>query len=510
MSIARPVRRSPVHRRFGGTGGPRRNPGWAGHNPKRPPQASSAALPSLLSSCELRLLLLLLVLVFGGPLAALESWYVGDMAGAPSVSLRVVETDAATGRRTDTDMVLMIGRRMGPLSSAMTIRQATSSVFDLQGRLLTMRLDEDQSGRRTVADLRVERDDAGTETAIGEIRASGRATPVRITLKPGERLGDDRDLQRSLSSLPTGATIAAVGLGLVSGRVLAVRSQGTITARTADRITATVIPDIVPVPMQVAVAADGTLLTLSMDLGFLRLDLRQAPGPVALRPAEINPSAIVSHQGPAPTGMEVQRYRLPKPEAIARGPFQDITGDVVTVRTTATAPAPDPSWLVAEPRLESDAPELVAWVAANRGHAKDRSAALAEHLRDAVRAHITAKGLDQADAGALDTLRSRTGDCTEHAHLLCAVLRAAGIPARVQIGVVYATDYGGWVGHAWVEGYTVAEPDGQQWRLLDAAYPGIPRTRYLALAEISGPDGGTGRVAAALVRLAGGAISTAP
>jgi transglutaminase-like putative cysteine protease len=177
---------------------------------------------------------------------------------------------------------------------------------------------------------------------------------------------------------------------------------------------------------------------------------------------------------------------------------------VVTVVAAGDGPAPGPDWLAAEPRLEADHPELRAWVAAQRGAAADGSPELAERLRLAVRAHITAKGLDQADAGALDTLRSRSGDCTEHAHLLCAALRSAGIPARVVVGVVYAADYGGWVGHAWVEAHAGG------WLHLDAAYPGIPRTRYLALAEVAGADGGIGRVAAALAGIAGGAVETLP
>jgi transglutaminase-like putative cysteine protease len=60
---------------------------------------------------------------------------------------------------------------------------------------------------------------------------------------------------------------------------------------------------------------------------------------------------------------------------------------------------------------------------------------------------------------ALDTLESRVGDCNEHAVLLAALARAAGIPAEVEAGLVwlrgrfyyhawnalYLRDRGGWI-----------------------------------------------------------------
>jgi hypothetical protein len=52
---------------------------------------------------------------------------------------------------------------------------------------------------------------------------------------------------------------------------------------------------------------------------------------------------------------------------------------------------------------------------------------------------------------AVETLKSRTGDCNEHAVLLTALLRAAGIPARECIGLVYANDR--FFYHAWTEAY---------------------------------------------------------
>jgi transglutaminase-like putative cysteine protease len=48
---------------------------------------------------------------------------------------------------------------------------------------------------------------------------------------------------------------------------------------------------------------------------------------------------------------------------------------------------------------------------------------------------------------ALETLENRIGDCNEHAVLLAALARAAGLPAEVEAGVVYMR--GRFFYHAW-------------------------------------------------------------
>ena len=63
-------------------------------------------------------------------------------------------------------------------------------------------------------------------------------------------------------------------------------------------------------------------------------------------------------------------------------------------------------------------------------------------LRDLVHAHISDKHLSTAYASASETARTGSGDCTEHAVLLAAVLKARGIPARVCHGLVYVEQGG--------------------------------------------------------------------
>jgi transglutaminase-like putative cysteine protease len=67
---------------------------------------------------------------------------------------------------------------------------------------------------------------------------------------------------------------------------------------------------------------------------------------------------------------------------------------------------------------------------------------------------------------AAEVLRSRRGDCNEHAVLFAALCRAAGIPARICAGIVYVN--GSFYYHAWNEVYL----DG--WVSIDTTLNQIP------------------------------------
>jgi len=67
---------------------------------------------------------------------------------------------------------------------------------------------------------------------------------------------------------------------------------------------------------------------------------------------------------------------------------------------------------------------------------------------------------------ALEVLRTRVGDCNEHATLLTAFLRAMGIPARLCIGLVYTHER--FYYHAWNEAYL------GEWVSMDATLNQMP------------------------------------
>ncbi len=127
--------------------------------------------------------------------------------------------------------------------------------------------------------------------------------------------------------------------------------------------------------------------------------------------------------------------------------------------------------LVATAAIDADDPDVVRFAKGNdrRGAPDFRRAAT---LRSAVHRHISRKGLATAFATAGETVRSRTGDCTEHAVLLAAALRAVGIPSRTVSGLVWTTGTAGagtgaFLWHMW----TQALIDGR-WMDFDATLPG--------------------------------------
>ena len=54
---------------------------------------------------------------------------------------------------------------------------------------------------------------------------------------------------------------------------------------------------------------------------------------------------------------------------------------------------------------------------------------------------------------ALDVLDNKKGDCNEHTVLYTALARAAGIPTRIAIGIVWSEEYRAFYYHAWPEVY---------------------------------------------------------
>ncbi len=103
-------------------------------------------------------------------------------------------------------------------------------------------------------------------------------------------------------------------------------------------------------------------------------------------------------------------------------------------------------------------------------------AAIAEALRLGVREAIAEKSLGVGFATASEVARTKEGDCTEHAVLLAAVLRASGIPSRAVTGLVYADQFAGqehiFGYHMWAQALLPDAEGKLRWVDLDAALPG--------------------------------------
>lgn len=165
------------------------------------------------------------------------------------------------------------------------------------------------------------------------------------------------------------------------------------------------------------------------------------------------------------TAVERLRVRL---EGIAafppddlQGAGQTVTGEVFDVQDARRlVPGPPDReaarFLLAEPFIESDAPEIRAENAkALEGLHEPR--ARAERLVRYVHALIEKKPTLSLPS-ALEVLRTRVGDCNEHTALYVAMARAAGLPARIATGLVHL--HGAFYYHAWAEVYVATANEG--------------------------------------------------
>ncbi|TAH36834.1 MAG: transglutaminase domain-containing protein [Planctomycetota bacterium] len=152
-------------------------------------------------------------------------------------------------------------------------------------------------------------------------------------------------------------------------------------------------------------------------------------------------------------------------------------------RPVTGAPPDVAAALESSSSVQCDDPELVAAAQAAVAGESDAWRA-AQTLERWVYERIDKKSMGVAFASALEVFREGRGDCSEHALLLAAMCRAAGIPARVVMGWEYAAGIFG--GHAWTEVWC------GDWYALDAtnAAGGADAT-HIALGNSVMADGGT-------------------
>ena len=166
----------------------------------------------------------------------------------------------------------------------------------------------------------------------------------------------------------------------------------------------------------------------------------------------------------------------------ARLPPQDLEGGAQTFDGDAVElidprqlrPTPlDPGvqrYLAAEPLIESDAPEIRSEAErAVRGAESDR--ARAEKLTRYVNALLDKKPTVSLPS-AREVLRTKVGDCNEHTALYVAMARAAGIPARIAVGLVLV--HGAFYYHAWPEVYVDRTASSGLWLPVDPTLNQFP------------------------------------
>lgn len=162
---------------------------------------------------------------------------------------------------------------------------------------------------------------------------------------------------------------------------------------------------------------------------------------------------------------------------------------ILVVESGSTSPEDDGvegDFISSVPMADTTDEAIISFAKLGAGH-RVSDVDRAEALRRAVNRHINLKNLSTAFASASETVRKKTGDCTEHAVLLVAALRAQGIPARAVNGLIWSRNLGpdglpAYVWHMW----TQALIDGR-WHDLDATLTG-PKSFHSAHIAVSVND----------------------
>jgi transglutaminase-like putative cysteine protease len=128
------------------------------------------------------------------------------------------------------------------------------------------------------------------------------------------------------------------------------------------------------------------------------------------------------------------------------------------------------TWTKPTVTIQSDYPAIVSLAKKLAEGMKDRCAVI-----DTCNKYVyssLAKRNTATFSSAVETLKAGYGDCGEHAVLLAAILRAAGVPARVVLGLVYFGPKKAYAGHAWVMAYS-----GGAWIFCDPAFGVFPASQ---------------------------------
>jgi transglutaminase-like putative cysteine protease len=171
--------------------------------------------------------------------------------------------------------------------------------------------------------------------------------------------------------------------------------------------------------------------------------------------------------------MRVEGADLSSPDLQGVGQHIDgTTVEIADAQTLVAGPSSDEleQYLRSEPFLESDDPDIRAASKEAVGSAvgpRARAEALTRFVNSIVQKKPTV-----SLPSAREVLRTRIGDCNEHTALFVAMSRAAGIPARIVVGLAYVR--GAFYYHAWPEVYIDEGKSRGFWLPVDPTFNQFP------------------------------------
>lgn len=257
----------------------------------------------------------------------------------------------------------------------------------------------------------------------------------------------------------------------------------------------------------------GEVVRLEMDLGGTRLVTMASDRARAMRATEapeIMVATFVKPTGKADVLVDARRikkaeYILSMPEsdlpdlpatgtqAFSRKDRRSATIRVDAAGTAKAGKGEEDGALKPSAWVNSEDTEIIALTKRALANTKDDAASKGEAIRAFVCRFISSKNLGSGFATASEVARSKSGDCTEHALLTAAMLRAAGIPSRVASGLVFADQFAGerkvFAYHMWAQAMIGSGAD-TRWIDLDATLTGQAfDATHLALVVTTLKDG---------------------
>lgn len=479
-------------------------------------------------------LLLALVALLAGPALLLagqdyERWYTVELAGQPAGYMQAVRATEGDLITTSSRVVMSIGR--GDVNVSITMEG--QFIETVAGKPVSMLKVEQLGMLPTRTEYTFDEGQIRIRSVQGQqVSESTRPLPEGAWLTPAaaesfvrQRLaaGAERIEVRTIEpmsghepSLITRTGITPVTTELLGRRVQTFRSN--VVSSATPGIASTEYLDASGIPVKLTTSIGP--LAVSMSLSDRETALASGKG--ALAPELMQRTFIRPDQrirSPRTTTravfvLSIPDGQMPDIPSTAVQTVEALAADRtrITINLNDPVPAPkrcreNPAYLESSGMLNTDDPEIIALAERSIRDAGDDRASRAEAMRRAVYQFIRSKDLDVGFATASEVVRSRRGDCTEHAVLLAAMLRTQGIPARVVSGLIYADRFAGErhiLGyHMWTQALL---PMGNkfQWVDLDATLPGGAfDATHIALATSALRDGETAGSMSAMLPLIG-------
>jgi len=444
-----------------------------------------------------------------------EQWYVLRLAGVDCGWMRTALFDDGARYRTETQMSLSLDR------GGEVVRVATETAFDETHRGKPLRLRTmQQMGQEPVETIYEfgQFDADGADEANGADGAATRRVRRIVRQGGGESVGEEAWPDGSwlppaaadrLFAMRRDAGAKEIVYDTIDGQtglqVATVRSirvgeeRIEIAGRSVPVTRWRISTSAVPVETIALFGVDGVLVHSRVDLGFGELETRLATEAevLQLRPGRLPDviiSTVVRPDRPIRDVLRTRRaeFRISLPEgsqlpelpSVGAQRFERIDARAGLVRVDRDRPLPateaeikNDAYRTASPTVDSDDPVVrTLHQRATRGMDRRTPAERAEACRAFVGRHVRDKGLEVAFATASEVARRGEGDCSEHAVLLCALLRADGIASRLASGLIYVDEFAGqravfgW--HMWTQALLEVESEDEhggetEWRWID-------------------------------------------